>query len=177
MKLRLLLLVLTASFCQCAFAQVLNFKLIDLLTEKPLESVEVFSHEAHDKVNFTDKNGNVAFDIDHTDTLIFFKQGYAPLYIQIHRVNFDHSHALVLKMRSSTGNLNRHTAGQFDKLQKSKYTFVHDSLDNSSIHVTHFEHPDVAPIPNQQDKAFHIAQINLEGDSPSRNRSAYSLGK
>ncbi len=169
--------ILALAFFTGSHAQVLSFQLIDHITEKPMEGVEVFSHEAHDKVSFTDKNGLVNFDIDHTDTLIFFKQGYAPLYIQVHRINFDHSHALVLKMKTSNGNLNKHTSVQFDKMQKSKYTFVHDSLDNSSIHVTHFEHPEATPLPNQTDRSFHIAQIDLDKNNQSRHRSAYSLGK
>jgi len=157
---------------QQVFSQKLNFKVIDYTIEKPLDNVEVFSHEQHDKVSFTDKHGLVNFDTDHTDTLIFFKQGYSPLYIQIHRVNFDHSHALVLKMKASNTGHTKPASVAFDELTKSKYTFVHDSLDNSSLQVTHFEVPGASAVRYASDKSFHIVQLGIDKKSNGHS-SAY----
>lgn len=148
--------------CFSAHSQVITFKLVDLATNEPLKEVEVFSHEAHDKVSFTDPKGAVKFDIDHTDTLIFFKQGYLPLYIQVKQSNFDPTHVVTLKMRNTSGQVAKRTDMQYNKLQKSHYSFVHDSLSNSSIQVTHFEHPEMATLPNTADKSFHVVQIDLE---------------
>lgn len=169
---RIAILTTLISFAHQSFSQKLDFKVLDYASEVPLGNVEVFSHEEHNKVSFTDKQGLVNFDVDHTDTLVFFKQGYSPLYIQVHRVNFDHSHALVLKMKSSSIDHPRTSSMAFDDLTKSKYTFVHDSLDNSSLQVTHFELPGASGVRGSSDKSFHIAQIGLDKKTATRG-SAY----
>ena len=152
---------------QIMFAQVLQFSLLDVSTDKPMEGVEVFSHEAHDKISYTDKLGLVVFDTDHTDTLIFFKKNYQPLYIQVHHTNFDTSHTVVLKMIPKAGLSNHKVPTKFDKYQASHHHFAHDSLSNSSIKVTQY-HP-LAPLPKYNDKAFHIAKIGLDGKSAHKN--------
>lgn len=170
---RIAILTTLISFAQQqVFGQKLDFKVIDYASDRPLDNVEVFSHEEHNKVSFTDKQGLVNFDVDHTDTLVFFKQGYVPLYIQVHRVNFDHSHALVLQMKASNSAHARTPSHAFDDLTKSKYHFVHDSLDNSSMQITHFELPEITATRSSSDKSFHIAQVGLDKKSSSRN-SAY----
>lgn len=153
------------------FAQVLQFSLVDVSNDKSIEGVEVFSHEAHDKISYTDKFGLVLFDTDHTDTLIFFKKNYQPLYIQVHHTNFDTSHTVVLKMTPTRGLSNHKVPTKFDKYNASHHEFAHDSLSNSSIKVTQY-HP-LAPLPKYNDKAFHIAKIGLDGKSANKN-SGYS---
>jgi hypothetical protein len=162
------LLLITSQF---VFAQVLQFSLVDVSNDKSIEGVEVFSHEAHDKISYTDQFGLVLFDTDHTDTLIFFKKNYQPLYIQVHHTNFDTSHTIVLKMTHTAGLSNHKVPTKFDKYQASHHHFAHDSLSNSSIKVTQY-HP-LAPLPKYNDKAFHIAKIGLDGHTHHK-RSAYT---
>ena len=57
---------------QLLVAQTLQFSLIDANNGNSLEGVEVFSHEEHEKISYTDKFGLVLFDTDLTDTLVFF---------------------------------------------------------------------------------------------------------
>lgn len=156
---------------QFVSGQILQFSLIDATSNNAIEGVEVFSHEAHDKISFTNKYGLVLFDTDHTDTLIFFKKDYQPLYIHLHHTNFDTSHTVVLRMTPSKGFLTHKVPSRFDKYQSSQHHFAHDSLSNSSIKVTQY-HP-LAPLPNSNDKSFHLVEIGLDGKS-AHKRSAYS---
>lgn len=156
---------------QIVFAQVIQFSLVDVSDDKSIEGVEVFSHEEHQKISYTDKFGLVLFDTDHTDTLIFFKKNYQPLYIQVHHTNFDTSHTVVLKMTPAKGLSNHKVPTKFDKYNASHHEFAHDSLNNSSIKVTQY-HP-LTPLPKYNDKSFHLVEIGLDGKS-AHKRSAYS---
>lgn len=156
---------------QFLVAQTLQFSLIDANNGNSLEGVEVFSHEEHEKISYTDKFGLVLFDTDLTDTLVFFKKNYQPLYIQVHHTNFDTSHTVVLKMTPSKGLSNHKVPTKFDKYNTSHHEFAHDSLSNSSIRVTQY-HP-LTPISNYNDKSFHLVEIGLDGKS-GHKRSAYS---
>jgi len=156
---------------QLLFAQVLQFSVIDVSNGKLIEGVEVFSHEEHEKISYTDKFGLVLFDTDLSDTLVFFKKNYQPLYIHVHHTNFDTTHTVMLKMMPSNGIAKHDKATKFDKYNASHHDFAHDSLNNSNIRVTQY-HP-VAPLPNYNDKSFHLVEIGLDGKS-GHKRSAYS---
>ena len=158
------------ALAQCASAQVVRFSLVDVANGAPLEGVEVFSHEDHKKISYSDKFGVVSFDTDHTDTLIFFKKNYHPLYIQVRHNNFDTAHTVILKMSSAKGFAHPKTMSKFDKFQASQHHFTHDSLDNSTIHITQY-HP-TEPLPVYNDRAFHVVEIGLDKKSP-RKRTSY----
>jgi hypothetical protein len=168
---KFLLFAFVLIFSQLVIAQTLQFSLIDANNGKAIEGVEVFSHEEHEKISYTDKFGLILFDTDHSDTLIFFKKNYQPLYIQIQHTNFDTSHTVVLKMIPTKGFSNHKVPSTFDKYNASHHDFAHDSLSNSSIRVTQY-HP-MTPIPKYNDKAFHLVEIGLDGKS-GHKRSAYS---
>lgn len=156
---------------QLLVAQTLQFSLVDANNGKAIEGVEVFSHEEHEKISYTDKFGLVLFDTDLSDTLVFFKKSYQPLYIHVHHTNFDTTHTVILKMLPSNGLVKHDKPTKFDKYQTSQHHFAHDSLSNSSIKVTQY-HP-LAPLPNSNDKSFHLVEIGLDGKS-AHKRSAYS---
>jgi hypothetical protein len=153
-------------------AQSTTFMLVEVPSGKPLEGVDAYFHNSHNNVGVTDKKGMVKFAVDHSDTLTFFKKGYLPLYIQVKQNNFDTTHVVVLKLNAGS-QLSKHKAGQFSKLNKAQYTFIHDSLSNSQIEVTHFEQPEISAMPNAADRSFHIVQINLDQSRSAKHRTAY----
>ncbi|MBY0425611.1 MAG: hypothetical protein K2Q22_08250 [Cytophagales bacterium] len=163
----ILLLILPAS------SQVIKFTIVHAESKLPLEGVEVFSHGTKKKPAYTDKSGFVQYDIDHTDTMIFFKQNFHPLYIQIKTVNFDDNHSVVLKLAPSKGDSEGLMTKQYDKLQRSEYHFEHDSIPNSSIRITSFRSPSLSGYPMYNDKAFHVAEINLDKPNSTRTKSSY----
>ena len=154
-----------------ASAQELKFTLLNSETKEPMEGVEIFSHESHDKVVYTDKVGNAAFLIKNTDTLIFFKELYHPLYIQVKALNFDNSHNVVLKMVPTNGESHGYMTRQFDQLQKSEYHFVHNDKSDNSIKITNFKSPSMVGYPKYNDKAFHVVEIGF--DNKNKPKSSY----
>jgi hypothetical protein len=170
---RILILIGLLFFTTFSYSQVLKFTIVHAETNVPIEGVEVFSHEAKKKPAYTDKTGFVQYDIAHTDTMVFFKQNFHPLYIQIRTVNFDNNHNVLLKLVPSKGESEGYMTRQFDRLQRSEYHFEHDSIPNSSIKITSFRSPSLSGYPLYNDKAFHVAEISLDKSAPNKSKSSY----
>jgi len=173
MKARIVFLLVLFGSSFVAWSQELKFSLVNSETMEPIEGVEIFSHESHDKVVLSDKIGEASFDINHTDTLIFFKQLFHPLYIQVKRIDFDKNHKVVLKMVPTNGETHGYMTRQFDMLQKSEYHFVHDKFSNRSIQIVNFKSPSLAGTPQYNDKSFHVAEIDLDKKAPTSGKSSY----
>ena len=155
---------------QICSAQMLKFMVKDTKTEQPIEGVEVFSHEAHDKIAYTSKKGFVKFDVRKTDTLVFFKKNFAPFYLQINHTNFDTiNHVIHLKMRMDDKTADNRLPMKFNRLNTSNYDFVHDSTMNNEIKITRYEVPDSDPV---KDRSFHFVEIKL--DEKVNKRSSYT---
>ncbi|MBC7388083.1 MAG: hypothetical protein H7329_02625 [Opitutaceae bacterium] len=167
---RNLILFLILVLSQICSAQMLKFMVKDIKTEQPIEGVEVFSHEAHDKIAYTSKKGIVKFDVRKTDTLVFFKKNFAPFYLQIDHKNFDTiNHVIHLKMKMDDKTVDNRLPMKFNSLNTSNYDFAHDSTINNEIKITRYEVPDSDPV---KDRSFHFVEIKL--DEKSNIRSPYT---
>ncbi len=167
---RNILLVLILVVSQICCAQMLKFMVKDTKTDQPIEGVEVFSHEAHDKIAYTSKKGYVKFDVRKTDTLVFFKKNFTPFYLQIDHKNFDTINQVIhLKMKKDKKTVENRLPTKFNQLNTSNYDFTHDSTINNEIKITRYEVPDNDPV---KDRSFHFVEIKL--DEKVNKKSSYT---
>ena len=163
---------------QTCVSQVLKFIVKDAKTDLPVEGVQVFSHEMHDKVVYSSKKGVVKFDVRKTDTLVFFKKNFTPFYLQISHNKFDTlNHVIHLKMTEDNRTSENRLPMKFNELGREEYEFELDSLNNhevkrlddNQIKISRFEMPDSDPT---KDRSFHFVEIKL--DEKSKMRSGYT---
>jgi len=156
-------------------AQTIHIKLFDCNTNKPISGVKVKSAHDHDLITFSNDSGYFAFNMKHTDTILFQKDYYYPVYMSIALHHFDSTHVINIQLTPSatiyTG------SNKFDKanLQMFEYQFTHNDVgEDSQAKVTLFQTNDAIKAQQvQTDKPFKIVSVDVF-THPYKNNSKYT---
>ena len=156
-------------------AQTIHIKLIDGNTNKPVAGVKVKSAHDHDLITFSNDSGYFAFNIKHTDTILFQKDYYYPVYMSMALHNFDSTHTISIMLTPSVTVYA--SSNTFDKanLQMFEYQFAHNDVAlDSKAQVTLFQTNDAIKMQKMQtEKPFKIVTIDLLFTHP-KNKSQYT---
>lgn len=155
-------------------AQTIHIKLLDGVTYKPVAGVKVKSAHDHDLITFSNDSGYFAFNLKHTDTILFQKDYYYPVYMSVALHNFDSTHVIQILLTPSATVYNE--SNKFDKanLQMFEYQFTHNEVgDDSKAHITVFQTNDAIKAQKiQTDKPFKIVTVDVF--THPKNKSQYT---
>lgn len=155
-------------------AQTIHIKLLDANTNKPVANVKVKSAHDHDLITFSNDSGYFAFNLKHTDTILFQKDYYYPLYMSMALHNFDSTHTISIKLTPSATIYT--SSNTFDKanLQMFEYQFTHNEVgEESNAQVTLFQTNEAIKAQQvQTDKPFKIVSVDVF--THPKNKSQYT---
>lgn len=155
------LTVLLCFWALICSGQTVTFVALDEETGAPLGNVQVFSHLKHQTPSYTGMDGKVVYTISPNDTLVFFRQKYAPIYLHLNPENISNQVVITVKLKFIAHESQGYMTRSFDKLQKSEYHFVNDTI-SSNLKITQFHYQNPNSV-RYTDKAFHVADVNIDG--------------
>lgn len=157
-------------------AQTIHIKLVDANTNKPIAGVKVKSAHDHDLITFSNDSGYFAYNLKHTDTILFQKDYYYPVYMSLSLHHFDSTHTISIKLTPSETIYASNN--KFDKatLQMFEYQFTHNDVAlDSKAGITLFQTNDAIKIQKlQTDKPFKIVTVDLFTNPNKNSKSQYN---
>ena len=144
-------------------AQTVHVKLVDCSTLKPVSGVKIKSAHDHDLITFSNDSGYFAFKLKHTDTILFQKDYYYPVYMSMALHNFDSTHIIQIQLTPSTTIYTGSNKFEKSNLQMFEYEFTHtESGDNSNAKITLFQtHDAVQAQQMQTEKPFKFVTVDV----------------
>jgi len=160
-------------------AQTIHIKLLDGATYKPISGVKVKSAHDHDLITFSNDSGYFAFNLKHTDTILFQKDYYYPVYMSLEVHNFDSTHVILISLTPSPAINNENTKFEKENLQMFEYQFTHNDYgEDSKANITLFQTKDALKAQKiQTDAPFRIVSIDVFTHNKKKSKYSQILSK